>query len=257
MTDPRPTVRDAWRLAVGTLTALPTRPPSAVDRTVAGRAMVLAPAAVLPLAAGASLVAWLGGEAGLAPLVTGLLVVALLALGTRAFHVDGLADTADGLTASYDRERTLAVMRSGDVGPAGAAALVLVLGVQAAGAASLVAGGDALVVGAAVLLSRAGLALACARPVPAGDGSRLGATVAGTVPVPVAALAWVGWSALLVGACVLVDVPWWHGAVASAVALAAQVLLLVRARRRIGGVTGDVLGAGVELQLAAVLLVLS
>lgn len=248
---------DAWRLAVGTLTAWPVRPPRAVDRTVAGRAMVLAPAAVLPLAAAAVLVALLGDALGVAPLVVGLLVVAVLSLGTRAFHLDGLADTADGLTASYDRERTLAVMRSGDVGPAGAAALVLVLGLQAAGAASLASAGDALVVGAAVLLSRAGLAVACARPVPAGDGSRLGATVAGTVPTPVAVVTWLGWAALLTGTCVLVDLAWWRGAVGAALSLAALVLLLRRARRRVGGVTGDVLGAGVELGLAVVLVTLS
>lgn len=248
---------DAWRLAVGTLTAWPVRPPSTVDRTVAGRAMVLAPAAALPLAAAATLVALLGDALGVAPLVVGLLVVAVLALGTRAFHLDGLADTADGLTASYDRERTLAVMRSGDVGPAGAAALVLVLGLQAAGAASLASAGDALVVGAAVLLSRAGLAVACARPVPAGDGSGLGATVAGTVPTPVAVVTWLGWAALLTGTCVLVDLAWWRGAVGAALALAALVLLLRRARRRVGGVTGDVIGAGVELGLAVVLVTLS
>lgn len=248
---------DAWRLAVGTLTAWPVRPPGVVDRVVAGRAMVLAPAAVLPLAVAGGLVAWAGDAAGLSPLVSGLLVPALLALGTRAFHLDGLADTADGLTASYDRERTLAVMRSGDVGPAGAAALVLVLGLQAAGVASLAAAGDALVVGAAVLLSRGALAVACARPVRPGDGSGLGATVAGTVPTAVAAAAWLLWSALLVGACVLVDVPWWQGALASAAALLVLVLLLARARRRVGGITGDVLGAGIELTLAVVLLVLS
>jgi adenosylcobinamide-GDP ribazoletransferase len=248
---------DAWRLAVGTLTAWPVRPPRAVDRTVAGRAMVLAPAAVLPLAAAAVLVALLGEVLEVAPLVVGLLVVAVLALGTRAFHLDGLADTADGLTASYDRERTLAVMRSGDAGPAGAAALVLVLGLQAAGVASLAAAGDGLLVGAAVLLSRAGLAVACARPVPAGDGSGLGATVARTVPVPVAAVTWLGWAALLVGTCVLADVAWWRGALAAGLALLVLLLLLRRARRRIGGVTGDVMGAGIELGLAVVLVTLS
>lgn len=248
---------DAWRLAVGTLTAWPVRPPTTVDRVTAGRAMVLAPVAVLPLAAGATVATLVGQELGLAPVATGLLVVGLLALGTRAFHLDGLADTADGLTSSYDRDRTLAVMRSGDVGPAGAATLVLVLGLQAAGIASLAATGDALLVGAAVLLSRAGLAIACSRPVPAADGSGLGATVAGTVPVPVAVAGWLGWSALLVGTCVLVDVPWWHGGVAVVVALAVLGLLLRRAHRRIGGMTGDVLGAGIELVLAAVLLVLS
>lgn len=219
--------------------------------------MLLAPAAVLPLAAASALLALGADAAGLAPLVTGVLVVGLLALGTRAFHLDALADTADGLTSSYDRERTLAVMRSGDVGPAGAAALVLVLGLQAAGAAALVASGAALLVGPAVLLSRAGLALCCAAVVPAGDRSGLGATVAGTVRTPVAVSAFVGWAAVLVGGCLLVDVPWWRGLAVALVAVVVLALLLARARRRIGGVTGDVLGASVELTLAATLAVLS
>ncbi len=248
---------DAWRLAVGTLSAWPVRPPRTVDRRVAGGAMLLAPLAVLPLAVAATLLVLVADAAGLAPLVAGLLVVGLLALGTRAFHLDGLADTADGLTSSYDRDRTLAVMRSGDVGPAGAAALVLVLGLQAAGVAALAASDAALLVGAAVLLSRGTLALACARPVPAGEGSRLGATVAGTVPVVAALAALVVWTAVLVGAGVLVDVPWWRTLAAAGVAMVVLALLLLRARRRIGGVTGDVLGAGVELTLAAVLAVLS
>jgi adenosylcobinamide-GDP ribazoletransferase len=132
-----------------------------------------------------------------------------------------------------------------------------VLGLQAAGAASLATAGDALVLGAAVLLSRAGLAVACARPVPAGDGSGLGATVAGTVPTPVAVVTWLGWAALLTGTCVLVDLTWWRGALAAALALIALVLLLRRARRRVGGVTGDLLGAGIELGLAVVLVTLS
>ena len=48
---------DAWRLALGTLTAIPVAPPALVDRRRAGMAMVLAPLAVLPLAVAVTLVA--------------------------------------------------------------------------------------------------------------------------------------------------------------------------------------------------------
>ena len=61
------TVRDAWLLATGTLTAVRVPPPSRVDRPVAGLAMVLAPLAVLPLglaAAAVVLVGRLGRAAG-------------------------------------------------------------------------------------------------------------------------------------------------------------------------------------------------
>ena len=131
-------LRDAWLLATGTLTAVRVPPPARVDRPVAGLAMVLAPLAVLPLAAAAALVVLVGDWLGLPPLATAYVVVLALALGTRAFHWDGLADTADGLTASYSPERSLEVMRTGPVGPAGVVAVVLVTGLQAAGLAAVV-----------------------------------------------------------------------------------------------------------------------
>ena len=88
--------------------------------------MLLAPLAVLPLAGIVALVVWTGSRADVSPLATAVVAVTTLALGSRAFHLDGLADTADGLTASYDRERSLAVMRTGAAGPAGVVAVVLV-----------------------------------------------------------------------------------------------------------------------------------
>lgn len=220
--------------------------------------MVLAPVAVLPLVLAAAAVVWLGDRLGLPPLAVGLLVVGALALGTRAFHLDGLADTADGLTASYDRDRTLAVMRSGDVGPAGVVALLLVLGLQAAAVSALV-GHDAgpWLVAGAVVLSRATVALQCARPVPAADASGLGAMVAGTVPVAVATATCVAASALVVALGLAAGQPWWQPVLAVVLALLVVAALLRRAVLRIGGTSGDVLGAGIELSLATALLVLA
>ena len=68
--------------------------------------------------------------------VAAVLALVAAALLSRALHLDGLADLADGLTSGHDRERSLEVMRRGDTGPAGAAALVLVLGLDAACLAS-------------------------------------------------------------------------------------------------------------------------
>ena len=85
---------------------------------------------------------WLAGRTGWPPLLAGLVVVAVLALGTRALHLDGLADTVDGLGSGRDRERSLEIMRRGDVGPMGVIALLLVLGGQAAAASVLVSDAD-------------------------------------------------------------------------------------------------------------------
>ncbi|HOF64784.1 MAG TPA: adenosylcobinamide-GDP ribazoletransferase, partial [Dermatophilaceae bacterium] len=158
---------DAWRLAVGTLTAWPTRPPSQITPRVARGAMLLAPLAIVPVALVAAVGHVVLRETTAPPLLVGALVVAALALETRGLHLDGLADTCDGLAASYDRTRALEVMRTGDVGPAGAAAIVLVLVIQAAALGDLLTSEPgALVAGLAVVTSRHTLAWACRRGMP-------------------------------------------------------------------------------------------
>lgn len=243
---------DAWRLAVGTLTAVPVAPPRTVDARTAGRAMVLAPLAVLPLGALVAAVGLLGPELGLTALTTAVLAVAGLVAGSRAFHLDGLSDTADGLTASYDRRRSLEVMKSGSAGPAGVAAVVLVLGLQVAAlTAVLRADRGWLVAGVLVCLSRSALALACTRGVPGARPDGLGATYVGSVrPLATVAL-WVVAAVLAYAACGPA------GVVAVVLAAAVVVLVLRRAVTRFGGVTGDVFGAAVELALATLLVVVS
>lgn len=223
--------------------------------------MLLAPLAVLPLGVLTAVVVLLGREIGLPPLATGLLAVGALALGTRVLHWDGLSDVADGLTASYDRERSLAVMRTGTSGPAGTLAVVLVVGLQAVGLGALSLTVDpvtgALLAGATVLVSRCALATACARPVPSARPEGLGATVAGTVPVWAAAVSWVAGGALLAGLLAAAGGDPLRAVVGVVVAVAVVLVLLRRCTRRLGGVTGDVLGASVELSLAVLLLALA
>lgn len=246
---------DGWRLALGTLTALPVRAPRHVDRAVAARAACLAPLAALPLGAAVAAVLWLSELAGLAAPAAGLLATAVLVLGTRALHVDGLADTADGLTASYDRERSLAVMRTGDVGPAGLAAVVLVLGLQATGFAGLVHA--PLLAGALVCLCRAVLPLCCLTGVRAARPDGLGSPFAGSVPRGVAALSWLTAIALGIAASLAADVSWVRALAGFAAATLVVALLLRRAVRRLGGVTGDIFGAAIELALTTVLVVVA
>ena len=244
----------ALRLAVGTLTVLPTGAVTP-DRSTARGAMLLAPVAALPLALSAALVGGLAAALALPGPAAGLLVVAALTLGTRALHLDGLADTVDGLGSGWDRQRALEVMRRGDVGPMGAVALVLVVGLQAVAAGALVTGwSSALALAVLVCCSRAALSVVCRAGVPAARPSGLGAAVAGTVPLAGLAVTWLGvaavvaltWSAL--GGSVTA------GLVTAAATLVAATVLVRWCVRRLGGVTGDVMGAAVEVALTVLLL---
>jgi adenosylcobinamide-GDP ribazoletransferase len=98
----------------------------------------------------------------------------------------------------------------------------------------------------------------CARGVPAARGSGLGAAVAGVVPTPVAVLvpAAVAGGALLAAVAAGAAVPWRAGAAVLA-GCVAGALFAGRAAHRVGGVTGDLLGAGVEVGTTAALVVLA
>jgi adenosylcobinamide-GDP ribazoletransferase len=218
--------------------------------------MLLAPLTALPAAL---LVAFLHLAVADGP-VPAYLGAALAVAGTawwsRGLHLDGLADTADGLAAAYDRARALDVMRRGDVGPTGVATLVLVLLVQvpALGALLPTWPGCALAV-VALLASRQALALACRTGVPAARPDGLGAAVAGSVST-VASLASTVLAVVVGGALTYsAGTAWYAGWLVVVAAALATVVVGAVARRRFGGVTGDVLGAAVELALTVGLVV--
>ncbi|MPY84601.1 MAG: adenosylcobinamide-GDP ribazoletransferase [Actinophytocola sp.] len=251
-------MRDALRLAVGTLTAFPVPPPRQVDGDVARRAMLLAPVAALPLAMLAGAVVLSGDAVELPPLLTATGAMGAMALATRGMHLDGLADTADGLGASYDRERALDVMRRGDVGPMGVATVVLVLLAQVAALAGAVAAGHGVFAAVAgVLAGRLVLGVCCLRKVPAARPEGLGAAVAGSTPLWQVAVVLALGVALAAAGGVLAGLPPWRGAVAVLLAVAACGVLLWRCVRRLGGITGDVLGACVEAATLGALLALA
>ncbi|MGH8969821.1 MAG: adenosylcobinamide-GDP ribazoletransferase [Actinomycetes bacterium] len=237
---------DALRLAVGLLTAVPVGPPRQVDRRRAGLAMVCAPAVGLLLGSAAALVMLGSRSAGHPALVSSVLAVAVLAALTRGLHLDGLADTADGLGVRRPAAESLTVMRTGDIGPFGVVTLVLVLLLQVTAAAA--AGPLALLV--AVTVSRAAVTVACRRGVPAARPEGLGALVASSVH-PVAA----GAVSLLVLAGATVE--GWRGPAAAVAALVVAEVLVRHCVRRLGGLTGDVLGAVAEVAATVALLVLA
>jgi adenosylcobinamide-GDP ribazoletransferase len=187
------------------------------------------------------------GLAGsLAPFLAATVAVALEAVLTGAIHLDALADAADGLGAA-SRERALEAMRDPTIGAFGALALVLDTLLKVGAIAMLVAGDALLPVVAAFALGRAaplglGLALPYAR---AGSGSGRALTdgpiwprAGGVVLAGAIAAAALGWDALVVAGA----------------AVGLTLAIGVTARSRLGGVTGDVLGAATELVTTAGLL---
>ena len=183
------------------------------------------------------------------PLTGAVLAVAVLAALTRGLHLDGLADTADGLGPLRGRERALQVMRQGDVGPFGVVTLLLTVLLQVAAATTLLAADDGwTALWAAPLVARLAMARTGLPGVPMAAGSALGQSVAGTVSA-----GWLaGWVFVAAALLTVADRALVAGAAAG---LLAAELLLHRARARLGGVTGDVMGAMGETAATVTLLV--
>ncbi|MDN3295451.1 adenosylcobinamide-GDP ribazoletransferase [Streptomyces ficellus] len=251
------------RFAFGTLTVLPARV-TRWDRDAARAGMLCAPLAGLLVGLAAAAAGGLLLLLGAGPLLAAVASVSVPALLTRGLHLDGLADTADGLGSGRPAEDALRIMKQSDIGPFGVITLVFVLLAQVAALHRLYAEGTAGwaygMAAAAVsgTVARLALTLASRTAVPAARPEGLGAVVAGTVPAgPALAV-----TALVVAGCAgagLVAGP--GGAVrhalAAVVALGAAELLLRRCVRRFGGVTGDVFGAVAETAATAALVALT
>jgi adenosylcobinamide-GDP ribazoletransferase len=192
-----------------------------------------------------------------ASLPAAVLAVAVLALLTRGLHLDGLADTADGLGSNAPPARALEIMRRSDIGPFGVITLVLVLVADIAAVAELAARGTwhplaALVVAAGT--GRLAVCHACLPGLPPARPDGFGALVAGRMS-PLGAMvltaATLGSGA---GLAVAVGASAWQWPLAQGAGLALAVLLRAHTTRRLGGTTGDVFGALVEIATAATLL---
>jgi adenosylcobinamide-GDP ribazoletransferase len=235
--------------AVTFLTRVPLGRRIEVDATDVGRGAVLFPLVGAGIGAFAGLAA-AGLEGPLPPLVAGGLAVGVAVALTGALHLDALADTADALGA-VTRERALEIMRDPRLGAFGVAAVVLALLVETATLGALADIGDA-VAGFAVAgaLSRAVPApVAAVLPYARATGGP-GSVLSGRVSAVASAVA--------CGLAVLIAVLLlgWDGVVLAGAAAGIAVVCGAGSRLWLGGVTGDTLGATVQLAEIAVLVVL-
>jgi adenosylcobinamide-GDP ribazoletransferase len=191
-----------------------------------------------------------------ADLLGAVLAVAALALLTRCLHLDGLADTADGLGSGAPAARALEIMRQSDIGPFGVVVLIFVVGADVASLVSL-QGGPWTPVGvlaAAAATGRVAAVHAAVRGVGSARESGFGSIVANHVSVA-AAVAWtVGVLGLGAAVAVALSIPVGWILVPQVIALTAAHLFRLHVVRRLGGVTGDVFGALIEAGTAVTLI---
>jgi len=243
--------------ALGLFTVLPVpararRPGPGVLGWLPAVGVLLGAASYLP-----ALAVWRGGGAG-APLLGAVLVVTALALLTRGLHLDGTADLADGLGSGRPAEEALAIMRRPDVGAFGVVAVVCTVLLQV-GALSAVLASSGRPEGlfAVVLAAVTGrVAVVAAAGVRVAPGSALAQLVAGGLATPVRWAIVAGLVVAAAGGGLLIGGGVW--AVGAVVAgLLAAAVVARHAVRRLGGVSGDVFGALVELATTATLVVLA
>lgn len=170
--------------------------------------------------------------------VLGLIAVTILLTG--ALHEDGLADTFDGIGGGHTRERALEIMRDSRIGTYGVLALMIVIGAKVATLASL----DDFAIGyltiAAHTASRASMVIAMWRTRPARDEG-LGAMFADG---PGVATVLVAWATSALPLLALWSVLGWQTAAAAGVgAVIGHLAIRACYQRKLGGYTGDTLGA--------------
>jgi len=188
---------------------------------------------------------------GLPPPLVALAVLATLVALSGALHEDGLADTADGLWGGWTRARRLEIMKDSHIGAYGVVALCLGLGARWAALWLLFAAGPApatAAILASAALSRAAMPVLMAL-LPHARDTGLSHRV-GRVPARTAALAAAiaaGLVVLLLGGAAIWALLWGGAALCGLGALA---------RRKLGGQTGDILGASQQIVEITVLAVL-
>lgn len=263
---PASTRRDGILLGAGTFTAFRVPAPRRVDAAAGAVSVLTAPiwglvVGLVGAAAGlviTKVAEWSGNSSPLTALLAGVGAAAACAWATRGLHLDGLADFADALASARRGQPGLDVMRDPRIGALGAVSLGLALLMQGLSLGTLFASGQgAACVVAVAMLARAPLGVLARRGTPA-DHSGLGRTVVGSTSTGRATATGVAATAAAVAFLVLA------GGVPVGVALATGVAcwlgaLWVRraALGRFQALTGDALGAAVEVGGTAALVILA
>jgi adenosylcobinamide-GDP ribazoletransferase len=249
----------AWRVAMSLFTTIPAGVNGVLDDDVAARAILWLPGIGLLLGgigAGVLLVVGRLNATGPGRLLGAALAVAVLGVLTGGLHLDGLADTADGLGSRRPAAGALKIMRRSDIGPMGVGALVLVLLIQVAAVAAvprLPLAAAALVL--AEVTGRVSVVVATSSPAARPGG--FGALVAGRTTAvhrsltAGAATCAVVVASLAAGGPVLAT----RGLGSVLAGLLAGWLIQRTAQRRLGGMTGDVFGAILQVSATATLVV--
>ncbi len=217
--------------ALAFLTRLPV-PAVVPDAHTVGRSLLWYPLVGAVLGAIAAFVGWAAGG-----LLGAALAVAVLVLLSGALHLDGLADTADAWVGGLgDADRTLTIMKDPSAGPVGVAAVVVVLLLELAAAEAVLRQAVPAALVVAAMLGRAAapalfLTTPYVRPGGLGDamarhrpGAAVYAALLATAAASVVLLGFAGIAAL--------------AGAAATVAIARSMFL-----RRLGGITGDTVGA--------------
>ena len=238
-------------LAIQFLTRIPVAVRGGVDERSMARSMAFFPLVGLLLGVCAAALHALTSLV-FAPAVSSLAALAFLIIITGNLHGDGLMDTADGLFGGKSRERMLEIMRDSRVGSHGVTAGVLVLLAKYV----LLIQMPATAQGAALIMA---VALGRWSQVYGAAFYRYARSAGGTGDFTVH----VGWREAFYSSLTVVPLAvlllGWHGLIPLVAALAGAALLVWYMAGRIGGITGDTLGAASEcvevLTLAALVAV--
>ena len=239
-----------FRIAVGFLTVLPIGPSANIDDHRAGlrfgaRAF---PLAGLVIGLFGALVYAVAHMLHLPPEAAGFIAIGAMTVLTGAIHEDGLADMADGAMAREHMPERLAIMRDSRIGTFGTLSLIIVVGIKT-GIIGAIGWPDQvapLLIGCAAA-SRAMLPAMMRVMRPArGDGLAFAAGRPEENQVVMAAVLGAFFALLLLGLTA--------GLVAIVAGIGAAATIAWIAQKRLGGVTGDVLGAAQQVTEAAMML---